>query len=469
MAYSWITFAQAKTALKNRLGDSAGVFWLDAELGEYIKEALRTWNVVAQYHHDRVTFLTQSGFNFYDLTSTANPNSITAGTGAGATNPPAMMGYTVKDRDLINLIQYHLIEPITTNWASPVFTEQYTMEDLVRSIERRRNQLLLECAPHLSHSLVSYGSPPGSGRVSLTDSIISVRRAAWKSFTGDYSPLWRTDEQGGNAFAFGWADSPSTPTSYSMIMTPKVMIQLIPLSNDVGSVDLITVNAPANLDQTVGTLLNIPDDWSWIAKFGALGDLFSQDSQSFDPLRYEYCEKRWLNGLEIAAASATLQQAEVDGLKVQPSSLAGWDAFKPEWQGVTVGSGNPITDIAIAGRNLITLYPIPDVGPHSVELDILENAPMPASDGAFLQIGREEIDVLLDYAYHLAMLKVGGAEFQATITLADRFMRLALQHNDILRAEAENYSIMNGFSKRDMVERPRREEAATNATGQVRQ
>lgn len=463
MSYTWLTLSTFKIALANRLGDPGKVFWTDAELQAYIVETIRTFGLVGQRYRDRCAFTTQNGINLYDLVEQANPNAITGGTGAGAGNPPALLKYNVLDRDLINTIEYHLIEPVTTNWAIPwTGTDQFTMDDLVRALERRRNLFMLLVYPHLTHSIVAYTIPPSSGRVVLTDSIIAVRRVAWKALDSTYNQLWRTDEWGANSFVSGWANDAGLPRSYSVIMEPRVGIQVIPPSIDTGSLDLITVNAPPSLDQVNGTLLGIPDDHSWIIKWGALADLLGRDSQAFDPVRADYCEKRWEEGVKLALAGSTVYQASVDGVNVIPSPLHGWDSFRSDWQNTVVGANQPLTGLAIAGRNLIAVYPIPDDDIHSVQLDVLRNAPIPANDAALVQIGREDYDYLLDYAFHLAMFKTGTAELKATTPLLERFMRYALMNNEVLSAEARNYTLLRGLTPREFVEKPLRE-ARSNA------
>src|SRR5262245_46836108 len=122
MSYSWLTFAELKTYLANRLGDPNKTYWVDDELSRYAKESLRTFNSVAQFHRARCSFNTIQNQTFYDLTSTTD-------CGSGSDNPPNLVGYSILDRDLINDIQYHLLEPITTNWAlsTPAMTEQFSI------------------------------------------------------------------------------------------------------------------------------------------------------------------------------------------------------------------------------------------------------------------------------------------------------------------------------------------------------
>lgn len=461
--YSWLTFAQAKTALAGRLGDPSKIFWKDGEIGRLINESTRTWNSIAQFYRDRCTFNTQNGIAFYDLTQSSNPNLITGNGGLTSTSASAMLGYSITDQYLINDIQYHLIEPVTTDFAAGwTGTEMFTMDDLVRAIERRRNLFLLLTGFHLSHSQVNYNPPLGDGRIALSDSTQLVRRVSWLNFDNEFTPLWRDDEESANFLIPNWAINGEVPIAYSMIQSPPINIQTIPISDDIGTLDLITVDSPSNLNEITGTLLNIPDDFSWVVKFGALADLLGKDSQAYDPQRSAYCEQRFQEGVRFALAGGTINQVTLDGITIAPSDLADFDAFKPNWQNISVTTNEKIEDLAIAGRNLIAVSPVPNAESHSIQLDIVRNIPIPANDGDFIQVGREHFDAILDYATHLAMFKVGGAEFEGTATLANRAMSQAMYHNRQLRAEAKDYDIMQGYSNKEDEDRPRmiKEEAA---------
>ncbi len=453
MSYSWLTFAQAKTALASRLGDTSKIFWLDAELGLYLQDSLRTFNSISNFHKDSVSFLTNNGFTFYDLTSTIDIGSITSGTGALSTNPPALCGYSLTDRDLTTIIQYHLIEPLTTDWTlnTPAMSEQFSNDDIVRALERRRNLFLLETGIHLTHSQVSYTLPNTTGRISLSDSIIDIRRASWLDSNSDFSPLWRSDEFESSTLKPSWNTTQATPESYSFYLAPKVSIQIIPRSNANGTLDLITVNNPSNLNTSTNVLLNIPDDFAWVIKYGALADLLSREGQAYDPVRAKYCQSRWEHGIQIAINYSLIQQAYVTDSPIMCQDIHDFDSLLPTWQDST---GTP-TDIAICGRNLIALYPTPNSSLTTISLSILRNSPIPAIDADFLQIGREQFDIILDYATHLAMFKCSGVEFESTFPLLERFMSISMENNNRLSAEARNFSIMKNLSNKEEIDRPR--------------
>ena len=473
--YTWKTFGASKTDLQQRLGSVN--FWSLAEIGLYIQEALRTFNSIALFYRDRCVFTTTPGFAFYDLTaitgsathtpsmsipslpsdpsSPSAPDAVTlvntAGTGSGPQNPPAFLGYNLLDRDLISIIEYHLIEPQTApNWSLPwAGTEQFTLADITRAIERRRNQFLTVVGTHISHGVTPYGPPSGNGRIFLNDSIIDIKRVSFQKQDGTFIPLTLIDEQEANTTAPGYETSPATPIAFSSILQPPKGIQIIPPSNDIGTIDLLFITNPPDLNEVTGIALNIPDDLAWIIKWGALADLLDKEGQAYDPDRAKYCEQRFEDGLKVAMAYDTIYQVAINGQYVLPSSLYDFDFMNWNWQNI---SGQP-TDVALIGRNLIALSPVPDAA-YSIQLDILRNMPIPVLDADFIQVGREHYDIILDYAAHLAFFKTQGAEFHGSYPMLDRFMQFSMMNNSKLAAMSKNYSIMREHNRKEEMDRP---------------
>lgn len=448
--YTYKSFGTAKTDLLARLDSSTAVFYTAVECGLYIKEALRCWNAAAQYSRARATFTATSASTvFYDLNDTLS-------TGGGATNPPALVGPTLTDRDLTNDIQYALMEPPTTAWAGGwTGTEMYTMSDVVNAIQRRRDQFLLQTGLVITHSSVTVPSPPASGRVSLSESIIDFRRVAFaESLAATYTALWRDDEWDAAAFKPSWATTAAPPEAYSAYLTPHVGLQLIPISSQSGTLDLLTINAGAALDVVSGILLGIPDDFAWVVKYGALVDLLTKDGRARDPFRAAYCQQRWDEGIQLAQLPGLLQAVQIAGVSAQPSTLTELDAFQPGWQAVA-GTSTPTT-VATAGRNLVALANAPDAGPYSVTVDMVINQPVPAADGDFLQVGKEVYDCILSYSEHLAAFKMSGQEFGNTVVHLRALMDLAADNNAHLAAQAGNYRSMQMESWKDFVEQPMR-------------
>ena len=433
MVYSHTTLAQARAQLATRLQDASLVYFVTAEVDRYIKESLRTWQTLTGYWRARATFVTAAATMFYDLE---------------ALLAPALRDFTLLDQDLVTDIEYHLLEPPTP--AAWTGTGQFVLQDLTDALQRRRNQFLVETGCHLVHSTQAMPAPP-IGRAPLSDAIIDVRRAAWYDAALVYTHLWREDEWAMNASDPTWVTNLGTPTSFSIIATPQVSLQVSPNPIDAGTLDLITVNAGAALNPAAGVLMGVPDDFCWIVKWGALADLLSKDGPARDPQRADYCEKRYQQGVQLANLFTCVIQAEIQGIPLIVNALADLDAYDQNWQN---GSGTP-TDIAIAGINLVVPYPKPD-GVYSMTFDVVRNAIIPAVDADQLQIGREELEAILGYAEHLAMFKVGGPEFAATAHYWDNMMHIAATHSERISAASRYAAILAEQSRKEQFARPRR-------------
>ncbi len=428
-----------RQALAARLDDSANIYWTDSENAAYLTEALRTWQSYTRYWRDNFSFvaapLTSPPNPFYDLTQQSN----------------TLIPFTVKDTDVESTLCYNLIErqPAAGVWQG---TDQFTINDLTQALQRRRDQFLVETGMVLTRTLLS-GLVPPVGQVLLPDSVIDVRRASWiDTLTGEFSILWRSDEYRSQALNPGNLVylTCTSPRSYSMAVTPPVTMQLLPPAGNPGRAEIITVNAGAALNPVAGVLLGIPDDFAWVIRFGALADLLGRDGQARDPARAQYCEGRWQEGILVARAYTSVEMAFVNGTPVQVSSIFDLDTMNPDWPN---SIDDPPADLLMCGWNLVALSPIPPVGSSlygqgfyglgaygesgpidSISVDLVRNAPIPANDSAFAQLGREELDAVLDYAQHLAAFKQGGTEFQATMKHYSNFRRLALVRNQRLAA-----------------------------------
>jgi len=416
MPYTHVTFGEAKTQLANRLGDPTKTFWTDTELGLWIEDSLRSYGVLSGFWRERAMFNTVAATAFYDL----------------PTQFPALLARTHTDRDLILEMQYMLLEPPDTVGWTWKGTDMFTLDELAKALERRRNQFLAETACVLTRTTPVIGAPAG-GRFALTDSVVDVRRLSLLDPLGVHHHLWRTDEYAMTAFTQGqWAVTPVPPYAYSVMATQPVQVQIAPVPNDTYTADLITVNSGATFAPAIGaTLVGVPDDLSCAIRWGALADLLGKDGQARDPARAQFCEKEYKEDVEAASLMGTVVSASINGVPLILDSLHSLDAYRGEWQDVT---GTPNT-LAAAGLNLIALSPVPD-GVYSVTMDVIRNTPIPTLDADFLQIGRDQLDSIIDYAEHLAAFKMAGAEFAATIRQADNFRLSAMQYNSRLAAAA---------------------------------
>lgn len=440
MPYTILTLGDAKSDLAERLNDPDMVFWTDSELQLYIYEALRTWNAYAGFYRATGTITTVEDQAWYDF-----PVTLTDGS-------DLLLERTVTDRDLLLDLEYALIEPPTTNWASPSpFSDLFSLQDLDNSIRDQRNEFLERTGVILTRSSQVCGAPIIQ-TVPLDQSISAVRRAAWVTVEGVYRTLWVTDEYGMTSFYPNWPiDSASKPLVYMLTTVPTLELQFGPTVNDIGTLELITIQCPSGaFDPTVSaTLLNIPNDLAWSIKWGVLARQLGKDGRSYDPQRSQYCDERWQQALKLSTLMPTVLRVHIEGRAVSLTSLKEMDAFSPTWQ----NESGPPERVVVAGPNLIALHPIPD-DEYTITFSVIRNAPLPADDDEYLQLGREHINYVLDYAQHLASFKMGGAEFQMTLPLYESMLEGAMKHNEQLRAYAQYFTTLQDRGSIEQGTRP---------------
>ena len=273
--YQYETWLQLRTQLANKLHDPTNVYWTDTELKFILTEAIRTFSMLTSYWRAQGIFNTVAGTGFYDL----------------PTQLPTYLARNVTDQYLINMMEYHLQETPTTNWPGGwTGTDMFTMADLTHALQKRRNQFLAETGVLVTRTLLSTLVPVG-GRIVLADNVTDVRRLAWTYLNNDIYNLWRVNEHEMTAFSQTWATpAVQDPTDYSILSPPPLTIQLNPAPSQASAMDLLSISSGADFNPTVGaTLVGIPDDMSWIIKWGAMADLLTQDGPGMDPARGEYC------------------------------------------------------------------------------------------------------------------------------------------------------------------------------------
>lgn len=406
--YTAFTLADALSDMGSRLADPMHVRWPEAELTIYVREAIRTYNALTNHYRDTASFTTTNKQAFYDLGTVA----------------PTLRAMTVTVKDAVDRILWSLLEPPLNGllWTG---TQQYSLDDVLGAIQQARDTFLMETGIVVTHSTVSV-SAPADGVVDLDETIVALRRAAWTTPTGITAPLRREDQWGLVNYRVGWQTARSaSPLAYSVSAQPPLQVQIAPVTSTAGTLDLLSINRGAAPDLlTTGQLLGVPDDWAWVVIFGALGQLFQRDGLAVDPMRAQYCDARWQDGLKRATAAAVVLSAEVNGTWTPLGSVSDADAFSSDWQGM---SGVP-KRVLTMGHTLIGLWPPAGIpaggGGYTVALDVVRNAPVPVDLSDPLQVGNEALNDLLDYAQHLALLKEGGGQIQAAMGLLDQFTGL---------------------------------------------
>lgn len=413
MPYTHATFNEAISALSARLYGSA--FFTNTELGVYICEALRTWNAYTSFWRRDFVFDLLINTHWYDLITPAT----------------SLRKLTLTDFDLLTSIDYHLLEPniavYPLVWAG---SSQFAITDILSAIQRRRDELLGITGCYLS--VINYPAVPGA--IYVADSTIDIRRIAWLPTPGfGYTnrTLRSSDPWSKQSFDPNYTiAAPKPPTNYLQSTQPPLSFTVDSTPPCAGLYEVISTNSGAALTTLASHQLLVPDDWAWVIKFGAMADLLARESNAKDSLRAQYCEQRYREGTVLLSQAASLLALRINNVPVQIDSARNGDDFNSTWQALAASTPK---SAYTAGLNLVGFGPKPDSSTaYSVTATVVENAPVPTAGGDSIQLSHEDYDAVLDYAQHLAMVKVGGAEFLATIPLYARFIKQAALYNSKL-------------------------------------
>lgn len=445
-SYQHTTLGDFKSALALRLGDASKTHWLDDELGLIAIESIRLFNVLCLgYHRDTVSFDTTADVSLYDITSVA---------------VPALRAYTVTDQDAVVLIQYQFMEPKSVlAWTG---SEMWTLSEVVAAVQRRRDQFLADTACVVTPR--SYAIGP-VGYFDLPDSVTSIRRVVWRSSEGRISNLFSSDE---TTFAINpqWRQTIAVPTLYSIISSAPLRIQFNSTFPSSGTLDVLTVESGIALDTSAnsntGTLLDIPDDFAWGPRFGAMADLLRKEGPARDIQRADYCDAIYAMAVTLANEASSVLAAAVLDASVPIQSLAQVDALHRGWQGQNTSTPSAV---ATASLNLVSVYPVPDAS-YPVSLSTVRNAIVPSSstdDGAYLQISRDDLPGLYAWAECLAAFKSQGASLDSARTASQLLLERASLFVGRRLASSSFGRNVFGFSRDDFSVRPLVSSSATQA------
>lgn len=408
--FQWLTYLQSRQALAARLAliwqyDPSNNFWTDAELGLYIAEALRTWSALTEIWNSSFSFPSSTTQTWYNLSTLSGSPRLR----------------TMTDAYLYTAMQFSLLEPPTGagTWTG---TSQFSLADLQFALQRRRDEVIQISGCNLTQ-LPLLPSAANQRRTYFPDSTLEPVRARFLPTGGDPITLCREDTLQFDAFEPGYLQSNALPQSWSVITEPPLAMDTDTAPSVAGNYDVISIQSGPTFAPPAATLLGVPDDWSWVAKWGALADLLNRDSEATDHFRGDYCLKRYMDGLKIMQRSNWLVSATVNGLPVDTPALKDFDAYQPEWE----ENAAAWQTLVQAGMDFVA--PCPVGISQAVGMILVGNAPVPVLDTDFVQVSRDVFDLILDYAQVLASFKMGGAEFAATKDLENNFMAGAIQTN----------------------------------------
>jgi hypothetical protein len=453
MPYTHTTFAQAKQRLANDLGDSGKVFFTDHELGRYIVEALRWWGLTAMYFRETGKIETVNNQPFYYLENSLFNQSETE----------LIQGLDVTDRDLINDINYALMEPQISSWAGGwVGTEMFSLEDISSILSDSRDEMLKLTACIAQ----GYTVNATTSRVNLPVDHVRILRADITPQSQGVVPLWSIDQvQLHTTVRQTVQPGTGRPKAYSVSYSPQLTVDLWPPPQVLSVLEIQGIKSGVTLDPVnTATVLTIPTDATVALKYRALADLFGGDGLARCPAMEQYAERRYQDGLDAMANYLSILWLNDDGPRGPISTVAQWDQVRPTWKQST---GTP-RSLAQLNWNTIGVRPVPD-GVYAMTFEAIRKAPIPAVDGDFIQVGREHIQAIYDYAQHVALVKSQGTEFEISMPRYESALAAALEYRQQLAAQSPMYQATQLPSLQEKWFRPLRKQGSVQAAQEDRQ
>lgn len=428
--YTSVQYPDLVTALSVRLSDPAFQFWSADEMKSYLDESLRTWQAYSATYNIRVVFPTAANSLFYDLFSLVSE-----------------LTPSVLDSEIVRDVALALQEPYDFSTGTWIGTSQFSIDDVYQSLNQRRNKFLLETGMVLTNIEIN-GPTPSTNTLILPQDVIDTRHILWKDDNNIYSLMWRLDPHTA-ASKSSFTQTPGTPIDYATFPLQPQVASLFPPPNTAGKANLLVVTSLPDADPDTPAILGIPDDFCWVIKYGILADMFGTDGPGQDDSRAAYCESRWKDGVTLARISNFVRLGHNAGVPTYIDSLVELNSGDPSWPSKTTG----VPDLLATAGNMVSTSPRAN-GTYSLGIDIM--AKMPIDRTGDVQIGPEIISVILDLAQHLADLKEGSEEIQASTRQFQNVIKLAAVQNDRLRAQAQNFDVLSNRDKRFSKEHLRR-------------
>lgn len=211
---------------------------------------------------------------------------------------PAPMGqltYADTVCRVLEEIQRHMLEPVIDDGQT---WDLWTEDEVRGCINDRVCSFLLETG--LTQERINMAVTAGTARPDLSQDIIEIRRVQWVDPTNGRITLLRSDEMQLDNYDMGWESTSGAPVAYVEQPTSTLQIKLSPVPSVDGTLHLIVVKRPVNLEGC--SAFPIPAMFVPYIKYGVMEDMLLKEGEANDPERAAYCGKRFAEGIDLARA-----------------------------------------------------------------------------------------------------------------------------------------------------------------------
>ena len=245
--------------------------------------------------------------------------------------------------------------------------------------------------------------------------------------------LGREDVNTINAFSPQAGILPGPPNSWKITSSPPLTFNTDCPPSQPGLFDMIVSYAGVPFVPPAGNVVGLPDDWVWVAMYGALADVLANSPEGRDSVRAKYCMQRYEQGRKAMLKMPWLLDASIAGVSVDTPSVKEMDSWEQDWEQKHLATD---PQIVVGGVDMLAVAPfvLPYSPVVSSVLTLVGNAPIPSNDVAYVQLSRDGVDAVLNYAQHIASFKMGGKDFALTAPLFDEFEAYCRKRNSMYAA-----------------------------------
>lgn len=199
--------------------------------------------------------------------------------------------YTVTIRELLDEIQMHLLEEVGgTTWSL------WTHDEVLTYLAQRVVRFMMETG--IIREVYSTTQGNGTAIADLPEDLMEIRRVAW-----DGVALPRIDPFVLDHGQVGWESGTGVPHTYIEEPLGPLTLQLVKTPTSSGTLSVIYIGHVYDLivtNLTRDPVLPIPAAFCPHLKYGVMADMLMKEGEAHDPVRAEYCNGRYEEGVQLA-------------------------------------------------------------------------------------------------------------------------------------------------------------------------
>lgn len=202
----------------------------------------------------------------------------------------------IADTTALSAIQFAVLELPDSGATFP--SGLWTPEEVRTYLTERQNRFLKQTLIQVGVAVTDAG-PARSAMFALPADWIATVSVVWQGEDGVIKELIRSDPFAADHGDPTWTVEARTPTVYLDYAQPTLQLQVAPIPNVGGRLEILYVPLGAPFTGT-GEIFTLQDEFADAVIRGALADMLAKDGRGKDPARAAYCEGRYQLGVDAA-------------------------------------------------------------------------------------------------------------------------------------------------------------------------